>query len=78
MADEPLTAILAVYPNRSYAVAASDYLNRMEREGELTVEGIALVVSDLYGKLTVEEIGAPSVKRGAKRRAAGWISCITS
>lgn len=75
MADEPLTAILAVYPNRSYAVAASDYLNRMEREGELTVEGIALVVSDLNGKLTVEEIGAPSTARGAKRGlAAGAVA----
>jgi len=75
VADEPLTAILAVYPNRSYAVAASDYLNRMEREGELTVEGIALVVSDLYGKLTVEEIGAPSATRGAERGlAAGAVA----
>ena len=75
MADNPLTAILAIYPNRTYAVAASDYLNRMEREHELTVEGVALVVSDLYGKLTVEEIGAPSTARGAKRGlAAGAVA----
>ncbi len=75
MADETIAALLAIYPNRGYAVAASDYLARMEREHELQILGMALVISDVNGKLTVDEIGAPSAGRGAKRGlAAGAVA----
>jgi uncharacterized membrane protein len=71
MSDQPkaVQAILAVYPNRGYADAAVTYLQTLEKSDLLHVEGIAVVAKDLEGKVTAEEIGKPTAKRGGRRGA---------
>jgi uncharacterized membrane protein len=70
MSDQSLHALLAVYPDRSYADAAVTYLQQMEKSHLIHVEGIAVVAKDLVGKVTAEVVGGPSGKRGAARGAA--------
>jgi uncharacterized membrane protein len=62
-----MTALLAVYPNISYARNAATYLTRLERSDLAHIEGLAVAAKDPYGKVTAEEHGLPTGKRGAKR-----------
>jgi uncharacterized membrane protein len=67
MSEPSVTALLAVYPNISYARNAVAYLTRLERSDLAHIEGLAVAAKDPYGKVTVEESGLPTGKRGAKR-----------
>jgi uncharacterized membrane protein len=67
MSEPSVTALLAVYPNISYARNAVTYLTRLEQSELVHVEGLAVVAKDLNGKVTAEEGGLPTGKRGAKR-----------
>jgi len=69
MSDQPLHALLAVYPDRSYADAALSYLQQMEKSHVLGFEGLAVVTKDIDGTVRGEVVGGPSGKRGAKRGA---------
>ncbi|HEY7030574.1 MAG TPA: DUF1269 domain-containing protein [Thermomicrobiales bacterium] len=70
MNDEPMTALFAVYPNRAYADAAVAHLRDVASSSEAFVHGVAVVTKDLDGKVTAEEVGAQTGKRGLKRGAA--------
>jgi uncharacterized membrane protein len=67
MSEPSVTALLAVYPNTSYARNAVTYLTRLEQSELVHVEGLAVVAKDLNGKVTAEEGSLPTGKRGAKR-----------
>jgi uncharacterized membrane protein len=69
MSDETVNALLAVYPNRSYADAAVTYLQRLDKSNLLHVDGVAIVAKDVNGKVTAEQVGALTEKRGAGRGA---------
>ncbi len=67
MANQPVNALLAVYPNRAFADSAVTYLTRLEKSDLVHVDGIAIVAKDSNGKVTAEQVGQPTGKRGAKR-----------
>jgi uncharacterized membrane protein len=69
MSDRVTHALLAVYPNRGYADAAVTYLQGLERSDLIEVDGVAVIARDLDGKVTAEEVGASTGKRGAGRGA---------
>jgi uncharacterized membrane protein len=69
MSDESVNALLVVYPNRSYTDAAVTYLERLEKSDLLHVDGVAVVTKDLNGKVSAEQVGSLTGKRGAGRGA---------
>jgi uncharacterized membrane protein len=69
MTDQSVNALLAIYPNRAFADAAVTYLNRLEKSDLVHIDGIAVVTKDLNGKVTAEQAGQPTGKRGAGRGA---------
>jgi uncharacterized membrane protein len=70
MSEKPLMALLAIYPNRSYAMNAVTYLSRLEKSNQFQADELAIVTKDLSGKVTVDEVRHPTGKRGAKRGVA--------
>lgn len=69
MSDQSVNALLVVYPNRSYSDAAVTYLERLEKSNLLRVDGVAIVTKDVNGKVSADQVGALSGKRGASRGA---------
>jgi uncharacterized membrane protein len=67
MGEPPVTTLLAVYPNISYARNAATYLIRLEHSELVHVDGLAVVAKDVNGKVRAEESDLPTGKRGAKR-----------
>ncbi len=70
MTESATNAVLAVYPNRSYTDAAVTYLKRLESEGEIGFDGLAVVVNDVNGRISAEEVASSGTKGGAAGGAA--------
>jgi uncharacterized membrane protein len=66
-------ALLAVYPNQTYADAAVSYLQRMAESNVAQSDPIAVVTKDFTGDVRVSPVGGSSGARGAKRGALAGI-----
>jgi uncharacterized membrane protein len=73
MSETMTNALLAVYPNQTFADAAVSYLQRMAESNVAQSDPIAVVAKDFNGELRISPVGGSSGSRGAKRGAVAGI-----